>query len=32
MVSKTLAEQPRHRMNVRYWNGSMAGMGRRTIA
>jgi len=32
MVSTTLAEQPRHRMNVRYWKRSMAGMGRHTIA
>jgi putative tryptophan/tyrosine transport system substrate-binding protein len=31
MVSKTLAEQPRHRMNVRDWKGSMAGMGRHTV-
>jgi hypothetical protein len=32
VVSKALAEQPLHRLNVRYWKGAMAGMGRRTIA
>src|SRR5438093_9772287 len=26
-----LADQPRHRMNVRYWKGSMAGIGRHNI-